>query len=255
MNSNETHRRRLHRARSYPYDFPARSFTYANGAPRAFDATLTDKRTPVLAIGSNQSPQRLLQKFGHDSSHVIPVQRAQLADFDVVFSAHISSYGAVPAMLQTSPGASVALAVTWLNDEQLEIMHHSEIAAANYCFAELQQVSVTLDDGAVHTLAFAYLSSRGHLSVESTAVALSAIDCTGRQYPAMTTGQALEHVRGRIAQHLDADQFVHKLVEDREYRQQVIEAISQDAGAFHHPMRIVRGVRSSTVAFGNNVRT
>ena len=88
MSSREIHMQRLHRARNYPYDFPAHSFTYRDGALGDFEPALTDNRTPVLAIGSNQSPQRLAQKFGHDASHVIPVQRAQLADFDVVFSAH-----------------------------------------------------------------------------------------------------------------------------------------------------------------------
>jgi hypothetical protein len=238
--SNETHTHRLHRARNYPYEFPLSSFTYRDGALANFDPALTAGRTPVLAIGSNQAPERLAQKFGHDVSHIIPVQRAQLADFDVVFSAHISSYGAVPAMLQTSPGASVALAVTWLNDEQLEIMHASEIAAANYWFAELQQVTVTLDSGEVHDSAYAYLSSRGHLNIASTPAALSAINCSSRRYPAITTGEALEHVRRRVAPHLDADQFVHRLVDNREYRQQVIETISHDAGNFTHPMRILR---------------
>ena len=56
----------------------------------------------------------------------------------------------------------------------------------------------------------------------------------------MTTGKALEHVRQRVAPDLDADRFVHQLVEDRDYRQQVITMISTDSGEFTHPMRIVR---------------
>ena len=122
---------RLSRARGYPYSIPERSFVYRDRGIGDFDPALLAGRTPVLAIGSNQSPQRLVQKFGHDASHVIPVQRARLADFDVVYSAHIASYGAVPAMLQTCAGAAVHVAVTWLDDTQLEIMHASEITAAN----------------------------------------------------------------------------------------------------------------------------
>lgn len=240
MNTTDSRTHRLHRARNYPYDFPLRSYTYDNGEIKDFDTSLTAQRTPVLAIGSNQAPERLVQKFGHDATHIIPVQRAQLNGFDVVFSAHISNYGAVPAMLQTSAGSTVSIAVTWLNDEQLEIMHATEIAAANYWFAELQEISVLLDDGAVHSQACAYLSSRGHLNIASSPVALSAIGCNARNYPAMTTGEALEHVRQRVAPDLDADQFVHQLVEDRDYRRQVITMISADSGEFAHPMRIVR---------------
>ena len=240
MNANDANAQRLQRARSYPYDFPEHSFIYQDGTLRAFDPALTDKRTPVLAIGSNQSPHRLTQKFGDDASHVIPVQRAQLADFDVVFSAHISAYGAVPAMLQTSPGATVAIAVTWLNDEQLEIMHATEIVGANYWFAQLQQVNVTLDDGAIHHQAFAYLSSKGHLNIDSAPAALSAIQCTNRRNRALSTAQALEHVRQRVAREVEADQFVHRLIDDDDYRQQVIDSIAADAGQFDHPMRILR---------------
>ena len=240
MNSTDSHAHRLHRARNYPYHFPLRSYTYDDGEIKDFDASLAARRTPVLAIGSNQAPERLVQKFGHDATHVIPVQRAQLSGFDVVFSAHISSYGAVPAMLQTSPGSTVSIAVTWLNDEQLEIMHATEIAAANYWFAELQEISVTLDNGVVHTEACAYLSSRGHLNISSSPVALSAIGCSARNYPAMTTGEALEHVRQRVAPDHSPDQFVHQLVENRDYRRQVITTISADSGDFTHPMRIVR---------------
>jgi hypothetical protein len=109
-------------ARDYPYEIPRRSFVYSKRGLLDFDPGLCDRRTPVLAIGSNQSPARLAQKFGHDAAHVIPVQRATLRNFDVVYSAHISRYGAVPAMLQTSQGASVTVAVTWLDDAQLGIM-------------------------------------------------------------------------------------------------------------------------------------
>jgi hypothetical protein len=240
MTQYDPHTQRLHRARNYPYPFPKHSYLYKDGELSAFDARLTNNRTPVLAIGSNQAPERLTQKFGHDASHVIPVQRAQLANFDVVFCAHISSYGAVPAMLQNSPGASVAIAVTWLDDDQLEIMHHSEIAAANYAFAVLEDVHVTLDDGVIHDTAHAYVGSRGHLRIASTAVALSAIECNNRQFPAMSTHQTLEHVRLRVADHLDADTFVHQLIDDRNYRNQVTELISSDAVAFVQPMRILR---------------
>jgi hypothetical protein len=230
---------RLQRARNYPYAIPQRSFVYRDGAPTAFDARLLRGRTPVLAIGSNQSPERLAQKFGHDASHVIPVQRARLADFDVVFCAHIASYGAVPAMLQTSPGAEVSVAVTWLDDVQLAIMHASEMSAANYLFAELLTLRLTLDDGSTAGSAFAYVTTRGHLSHEGAPVALSAIDCAGRRYDARTTGEALELVRERVAPDAHADAFVHRLVTEPHYRRQVTERLAEDAGAFEHPLRRV----------------
>lgn len=232
--------RRLARARGYPYAIPQQSYVYRDSGPGAFDPDLTRARTPVLAIGSNQSPERLAQKFGHDASHVIPVQRARLEDFDVVYSAHVASYGAIPAMLQVSPGARVAVAVTWLDDTQLEIMHETEIAAANYGFAALEDVRVHLDTGEVEERAFAYVSSRGHLAHDGAPVALAAIACEGRRYPALSTAEMLERVRARVAPDLDADAFVHRLVDDAGYRAEVTRRIAEDAVAFAHPLRMLR---------------
>ena len=113
------HRAIVARARDYPYPIPPESFIYTDDGPQPFTSDSVEGRTPVLAIGSNQSPIRLSQKFGHDARHTIPVQRARLSGFDVVFSAHIAAYGSVPAMLQVSPEATVSIAITWLDEEQL----------------------------------------------------------------------------------------------------------------------------------------
>lgn len=230
----------LSAARDYPYDIPEQSFVYCKHGVREFDGSLRHRRTPVLAIGSNQSPARLAQKFGHDASHVIPVQRAKLRGFDVVYSAHISRYGAVPAMLQTSDGASVTISVTWLDETQLEIMSQSEISAANYAFALLEGLTLQLDDGETLTRAHAYVSSRGHLS-NGGAIGLSAIPCEGRRYPAMSTAQALELVRQRVAPEVSADEFVVRLVSDDDYRAEVTQRIGADAVPFAYPCRIVGG--------------
>ena len=228
----------LERARGYPYPYPQHSYVYHDGAVHGFDAERTRGRTPVLAFGSNQSPERLTQKFGHQADHLIPVQRARLHDFDVVYSAHISSYGAVPAMLQVSDGACVELAVTWLDDRQLEIMHQSEISAANYFYAALDDVTLETDCETLHRTAFAYVGTRGHLEHdEGGAVALSAVTCHGRRYRAMDTAGALELVRRRHAPDRDGDEFVLELVENLSARRAVIDALAVGAGAFAHPVR------------------
>jgi hypothetical protein len=229
----------LARARDYPYSIPARSFVYRDCGAGEFDPSLCSGRTPVLAIGSNQSPQRLAEKFGDDASHVIPVQRARLKDFDVVYSAHVSTYGAVPAMLQVSEGSEVDLAVTWLNGAQLEIMNHSEARAANYAFALVDELELGLEGGGRSSSAYAYVSSRGHLSHDGDAVALAAITCGGRRYREMSTAQALEVVRGRTAPEMDADAFVLKLVAEESYRRAVTMMLAADAVPFAHPFALM----------------
>ncbi|RVU35072.1 hypothetical protein EOI86_19805 [Hwanghaeella grinnelliae] len=228
----------LSRARNYPYAFPRRNFLYRDGREEAFDPSLKQGRTPVLAFGSNQSPERLRQKFGDRDGHMIPVERGRLQNFDVVYSAHITSYGAVPAMLQVSEGASVELAVTWLDDRQLEIMHHSEIRAANYFFAALDDVKLRLSGEEVHTTAFAYVGTRGHLEHdEGGAIALSAVPCEGRRFLSMSTAEALEVVRRRHAADHGPDDFIHAMVANAERRTALQEILAPTAVPFGYSAR------------------
>jgi hypothetical protein len=230
----------LHRARTYPYPAPEHSYLYTDQGIRAFEPDARAGRTPVLAIGSNRAPERLRQKFGHADHHMIPVQRARLHHFDVVFSAHITSYGAVPAMLQVSPKTIVEIWVTWLDAEQLEIMHQTELGAANYHFAELSGVRLQMEDGKVETATYAYVSQRGHLMHQGRALALSDVPASGRRYPAATTAQALEHVRARVeADDHPPDDWVARLVDDPTYRAGVTERIATDSIALQHPFRII----------------
>ena len=57
----------LVQAKTYPYPIPSESFIFANGRPVTYGPKhalpdLSD-RTPVLAVGSNQSPEELARKF------------------------------------------------------------------------------------------------------------------------------------------------------------------------------------------------
>jgi len=89
--------------------------------PTEFD----QERIPVVASGSNAAPERLLAKFGHDNG-TIPVTRAVLHDFAVVFAGHFTAYGAIPATLTPRPKASTDVWITWLTPAQLDVMHKSE---------------------------------------------------------------------------------------------------------------------------------
>ncbi len=228
----------LSAARDYPYAIPTQSFVYRDGDVYPFEPLLCKGRTPVLAIGSNQSPARLTQKFPADTNHLIPVQRARLKDFDVVYSAHISRYGAVPAMLQHSPGSTVDVAVTWLNQDQLRIMNDSEVQAANYAFAMLEDLEITLDGGDVAFSAHVYVSSRGHLS-RGGPLALTAIRCESRRYRSITTSQALDVIRDLVAPDMSSEAFIVRLVRDDAYRLAVIEEIGAEAEPFAYPYRII----------------
>ncbi len=229
---------KLKRARGYPYAFPRECFTYRDGGVDAFDPKALKGRTPVLAFGSNQSPNRLRDKFGAIPDSVIPVERAELEEFDVVYSAHLTRYGAAPAMLQHAPGARVEVAITWLDDAQMTVMHDSEIGAANYFYAAMENVALTTRSGAVHRTVFAYFGTRGHLPHDKGgAIALSAVRCENRRFKAMNTADALETVRRRLQPESGSDDFILKAIDDHAHRATLTEALAKTAEPFAYPVR------------------
>lgn len=218
----------LARARGYPYSAPDNSYCYRGGALAAFDPAARTGRTPVLACGSNRAPERLWHKFGADAE--IPVETVVLADHDVVFSAHITRYGAVPATIQSAPGTRVSLAVTWLDEAQLQIMHESEVGACNYSVVALDGALVTMESGDAPAEILAYASLRGHFVHDGSAVALGAFNAEGRRLPQMTGAQALDEVHRSFAADMESDAFVLRLVQDTEYRRSCTAALEAQAG-------------------------
>lgn len=228
---------RLARALDYPYGAPAASYTYRAGAAHPFDPGLRENRTPVLAYGSNRAPEQLNRKFGHAPATVIPVEAALLADFDVVHAAALTRYGAVPAMLQHAPGTVVSIMVTWLGPADLEAMHASELGAANYRFAALDGVRLTLSDGRVETVAFSYVGARGAFGEDGMAVAQAALPAQGRRFRAATTAEMLERYRARLAPDMTLEAFIHRAVRDTPWRRALVERLEETAHPFAYPTR------------------
>lgn len=201
----------LARAAGYPYDITEHSFTFMDGEAVPFDRAHTAGRRPVIGYGSNQSPIRLRQKYGTDHAP-IPVQRAWLDDHDVVYSAHFSSYGSLPAALRHVPGTRVAVAVTWLSKAELTVMHPTEID--NYHFARLEGLALALDGGEAIDTAYAYLSFRGHVGDGDTPFALAEVAARNRQLPELGQLEALALMRDRIAPGEDLASFVRAHIDD-----------------------------------------
>lgn len=229
---------RLDRARSYPYEIPDGSYLWRGGAVTPFDPGARTGRLPVLAVGSNQSPQQLTRKFGDRGE--IPVQRARLTDFDIFYSAHITAYGSVPAMLQHSPGTEVTLSVTWLDSGQIETMHATELSAAKYEFAVIEDIDLALDCGASVNSVHLYAGVNGHLMHDGDAVGLAATPAMGRRPRALSTAEVLEVIRNRISPATEPDAFVLKLVDEPAFRAACTERIATDSMIFGYPLRPVR---------------
>lgn len=216
----------LKRAAGYPYDITETSFTFRNGQAAPFDPALREGRYPVIGYGSNQSPARLRQKYGDDHTP-IPVQRARLADHDVVYSAHFSSYGSLPAALRHVEGTTVSVAVNWLDEDQLTAMHPTEWD--NYHYARLTGISLRLAEGEELTEAYAYLSFRGHTAHHGAPIALAAVAAENRRHAALGQIDALRLMRSRLAPGTALAEFVRAHVADARVRAERVQRLMEDA--------------------------
>ena len=221
-------------AKSYPFSPPDHCFLYQGGDWERLDHGRLDDgrleaegRVPVLAAGSNQSPAQLKRKYGNlADAGIIPARRGRLHDFDVVYAAHLTAYGSVPATFQHSPGTAVVVFVLWLDEPQLARMHETE---GNYTYDHLTGIRVTLDSGAEMSRAFAYSSKSGCLNHGGSCIGLQEIPASGRRFEAFGQVEALTLMRDRFAPSEEVDRFVRQHLDDRDVHQHRTRAMGEDA--------------------------
>lgn len=190
----------------YPFDVPRYSYRWSMGRPdealeeetSVLAAELDQSRVPVLAIGSNAAPLQLKTKFdrwrdrprgGVDTE--VPVMKIELEGFDIVYAAHMTHYGALPATLLPVRGTVVTTMVTWFTYPQLNHINSTEALGLHYALvpvpgarlsrfvnlrslheSELVRVA-TLLKGAV-----AYVALNGSALLDGDVVALATIEAT-----------------------------------------------------------------------------
>lgn len=229
----------LARAKSYPFDIPGCSYVYADGAHRELApcAPMPDvsRRHPVLAVGSNQSPGQLGRKFKGPGWGSIPVTRAVLADFDIVYSAHIASYGSIPSTLLHCLGTQVSLSVNWLTPDQETRMHETEIPTGNYHFGVLEKIDLLLDGGLKLSSVYMYCSRRGALTRGGQPVALSEITALHRCWPSLGQEEMQGHVRDRTAPGLAVNEFILGGIADEKTRGARTRTLAEESIQFNYP--------------------
>jgi hypothetical protein len=202
----------LRRALTYPYATPERSYLYRDGAALELPAEGPDLggRTPLLAYGANAAPEALAYKLASLSGEEMPALAAELEGFDVVYSAHVSPYGAVPATLHQSPGTTAPVFVVFPDSAQLELLTAYEL---NYDLVRLSGICCRLDRGEVVGELAAYRSKHGPLALEGDAVALAAVRSRGRTLPELDEPALLDRVRAQLEPELSLEGFVRACVE------------------------------------------
>jgi hypothetical protein len=227
---------RLALAKGYPYHAPARGYLFRHEAVRPLAEAEFRGRTPVLGHGSNRAPAQLARKFAHFEGQdaEIPVTYVWLSGYDVVYSAHVTTYGAIASTLQHAPGCRVRVALTWLDDRQLERMHETE---GHYAFGRLDGVPVAAEEGPEPTGhdVMMYLSDHGCLLDADAPVGLAAVPAEGRAHRALHQEQALALVRDRVAAAAELDRFILEAIADPELRFRRIEALQAHAAPCRVP--------------------
>ncbi len=225
---------RLALAKSYPFPTPGCSYLFRDGVARPLasgtsQAALFAERQPVIGHGSNRSPEQLLRKFGAGAE--IPVSRAWLRDYDVVYSAHVTQYGSIAANLLHTPGAAAEVYVTWLDQDQLARMHETEMGGENYYYGRLNGVSLRLEAGPVAALrgAQVYLSTRGCLAQDARPLGLAAVASEGRPHGALDQEGALELVRGRYRPERELDPHILETIRDPKGRKALVAEMAAQA--------------------------
>ncbi len=206
MSKSEEMRERLRRANAYPYEIPAASFLQLGAQTLELPADLDlSGREPLLAYGSNAAPEALARKLAALPDLPLPLVRAELEDFDVVYSAHISPHGAIPATLQRSPGTTVAVFVAYPTAAQLRLLSTTE---PNYELRRLAGIRCRLAPGGELTEVDAYLSRHGCLAVNGSEFAFAAVAAAQRRFAQIDQLEVQELARNRLAPGLSPEQFI-----------------------------------------------
>lgn len=154
-------------------------------------------RSPILAIGANASPQGLWRKFGHfteGEDRTLLALTGRLHDFDVVATAELALYGALPATLAPSPGTAVEAATIWVTRNQLTQLAWAEIPYRLGRIRSRFAVEAALAD---HEIAdadevLAFVNRFGAFCPKGEPLALASIPAVDREFDALTQVELLD---------------------------------------------------------------
>lgn len=198
-------------ATEYPWARPDGPYLFSDGAVQELGEIAVEEREailerfrsepgryPVLAIGSNGSPEQLQRKFGHFDDvedRTALVLTGWLDDFDVGAAAQAPTYGAMPATIFPSPGTAVRAALLWVTATQFTQLAWSEM---NYRLGRLRtRFEIDAIDEEVDEV-LVFVSRFGVFHLGDGPIALEAVPARGRSAPALSQ-EAILDAAARLA--------------------------------------------------------
>lgn len=193
-------------------------------------------RLPVIACGSNASPQQLIRKFRGIETDPIYVTQARLSDFVCCYSAHITSYGSIPATLAPVSGNETDCHITWLTEAQLDHMHVTEAIGQNYRFSHLDKIELRCLERGILNDAYAYISLHGNILLNDAPIIVSNIDKISSTGPSQLTQF---HIQLKISEQLapknTVEEFILANISDGDVRRDRTKKLRQNAQGFSYP--------------------
>lgn len=203
------------RALGYPYPREPGAFVWRDGQVAPMTVELPADSIPVIAHGSNASPQQLTRKFADLVGIEIPTVPADLLDHDVVYAPRISHYGSVPATLAPSPGTRARVFLQWLSPRALARMDETEGVPGAY--ERIAGASVILEDGHRQE-AWSYVTEAGALRVAGAPVALAEVSASGRRFSELSQEGAQRAVMELLGVSGSIEDFIRENVADPDLR-------------------------------------
>jgi hypothetical protein len=169
------------------------SFLKKSGLENAAKA----KRTAILGYGANASPSALVSKYSppkYQLTPVIPVVRASINDFDVVFSDVIGYYGTLQAALWYQPGVQTDVVINYLDQNELKRMHESELVGKYYDVGTLSQLKMIDEFGQKTDSVRLYNDLGGAFGYNGKPAAFETVNARGRSLPALSHEKIIQNV-------------------------------------------------------------
>ena len=216
------------RALNYPYSAIEGDFLFTDGATIELENdSFLNNRQAVLAVGSNRSPEQLVRKFG--KRETIPVTKATLHGYDVFYSAHIASYGSIPAVLGRSDGTSVDLSVTWLLPHQLERMHETEALGKSYDYGESSSLQLDLGNDRSAKSIGCYLGRNGRANFDGGPIVLKELMASDRKFPSADQKTILTLFYHLNCKNKSFEKWLETIIKDDDFRAQASEKLARSA--------------------------
>lgn len=177
------------RALRYPWERPVESFFMQDGSVQLLESgddllgiDLGEaERFPLIAFGSNGAPGVLSSKLSvlNEDQRDVLVLTGALQGYDVVASAHVALYGAMPATIVPSAETSARAGLLMVTAEQFTALTRTEF---NYAVARIDGRAFAPDlDWPTPEAVFAYVSRNGAFTISGEHVGLKAVPATQRE--------------------------------------------------------------------------